>query len=83
MPLRGPRRVLCVVEVTMSAYSQGLGCRPAATRPEKCAMSTRNSAPTLSAIWRKRGKSRMRGYALPPAMIIFGLCSSASFASSS
>ena len=61
MPLRGPRRVLCVVEVTMSAYGHGLGCSPAATRPEKCAMSTSSIAPTLSAIWRKRGKSSMRG----------------------
>ena len=33
MPERGPRSVLCVVEVTMSAYSQGLGCTPAATSP--------------------------------------------------
>ena len=33
MPARGPRSVLCVVEVTMSAYWQGLGCTPAATRP--------------------------------------------------
>ena len=44
-PERGPRSVLCVVEVTISAYSHGFGCRPAATRPEKCAMSTsRNRA---------------------------------------
>ena len=34
----------------MSAYSHGFGCTPAATRPEKCAMSTRNIAPTESAI---------------------------------
>ena len=50
MPERGPRRVLCVVEVTMSAYSHGLGCTPAATSPEKCAMSTSKIAPTESAI---------------------------------
>ncbi len=28
MPARGPRSVLCVVEVTMSAYSQGFGIEP-------------------------------------------------------
>ena len=39
----------------------GLGCRPAATSPAKCAMSTIRSAPTSSAIARKRSKSRMRG----------------------
>ena len=41
----------------MSAYSHGFGCTPAATSPEKCAMSTRKIAPTESAIWRKRAKS--------------------------
>ena len=61
MPARGPRSVLCVVVVTMSACSQGLGWTPAATRPEMCAMSTRNTAPTRSAIWRKRAKSMIRG----------------------
>ena len=35
----GPRRVLCVVVVTMSAYSNGLGIRSAAMRPEMCAIS--------------------------------------------
>ncbi|MOA57471.1 hypothetical protein D3C78_1816580 [compost metagenome] len=33
MPPRGPRRLLCVVEVTMSACGTGLGYTPAATRP--------------------------------------------------
>ena len=39
-PPRGPRNVLCVVVVATSAYGNGLGCTPAATRPAKCAMST-------------------------------------------
>ena len=61
MPARGPRSVLWVVEVTMSAYSQGFGCKPAATSPEMCAMSTSNTAPTASAALRKRAKSSVRG----------------------
>ena len=40
MPPRGPRRVLCVVEVTTSANGSGFGYTPAATRPATCAMST-------------------------------------------
>ena len=36
----GPRSVLCVVVVTKSACGTGLGCRPAATSPAMCAMST-------------------------------------------
>ncbi len=60
-PARGPASVLCVVEVTMSAHSTGLGCRPAATRPEMWAMSTMNSASTSSAIARKAAKSITRG----------------------
>ena len=39
-PPRGPRRVLWLVEVTMSAQGTGLGCAPAATRPAMWAMST-------------------------------------------
>ena len=35
IPPRGPRNVLCVVVVTISAYSTGFGCKPAATRPAK------------------------------------------------
>ena len=58
--------------VTTSAYGTGVGCRPAATRPAKCAMSTTRYAPTSSAIARKRSKSRTRGYADQPARIIFG-----------
>ncbi len=33
-PLRGPRRVLCVVVVTKSQCGTGDGCKPAATSPE-------------------------------------------------
>ncbi len=40
MPPRGPASVLWVVDVVTWACAIGLGCRPAATRPEKCAMST-------------------------------------------
>jgi len=36
--------------VTTSAYSRGLGYNPVATRPAKCAISTKKRAPTLSAI---------------------------------
>ena len=39
-PPRGPPSVLCVVVVTTWACGTGVGCRPAATRPAKCAMST-------------------------------------------
>ncbi len=72
---RGPRSVLCVVQVTTSAYGTGLGCTPAATRPPMCAMSTIRYAPTSSAIARKRAKSITRGYALAPAMMSFGCTS--------
>ncbi|MNV73035.1 hypothetical protein D3C71_1661640 [compost metagenome] len=60
-PPRGPRNVLCVVEVTTCACGIGLGCLPAATKPAICAMSTISSAPTSSAIWRKRAKSGCLG----------------------
>ena len=40
MPPRGPRRVLCVVEVTTCACGTGFGYTPAATRPATWAMST-------------------------------------------
>ncbi|GAQ68275.1 hypothetical protein SsS58_08734 [Streptomyces scabiei] len=83
MPPRGPPRVLWVVEVTTSAYSTGLGCSPAATRPAKCAMSTHSSAPVSSAIRRNAAKSSCRGYADQPAMITFGRCSLASCSTSS
>ena len=43
-----------------------------------CAMSTRNVAPISSAISRNGAYSIVRGYALAPAMISFGLCSRAS-----
>ena len=42
-----------------------------------CAMSTMRSAPTESAICRKRGKSSVRGYADAPAMMSFGFSASA------
>ena len=46
---------------THMASGTGEGCTPPATSPAKCAMSTRYSAPTLSAICRMRAKSMMRG----------------------
>ncbi len=58
IPARGPPRVLWVVVVTTSApCSTGLAWMPAATSPAKWAMSTISSAPTSSAISRKRAKS--------------------------
>ena len=60
-PERGPASVLCVVEVTKSQCGTGLGWMPAATRPAKCAMSQSRSAPTSSAISRKRQASTVRG----------------------
>ena len=83
IPPRPPPSVLCVVVVTTSQYGTGLGCSSAATRPAKCAMSAIRSAPTESAISRKRWKSSWRGYADQPAMISFGFESSAICASSS
>ena len=60
-PPRGPRRVLWVVVVTMSACGNGLGWTPAATRPAMWAMSTNSSAPTPWAIAAIRSKSKIRG----------------------
>ena len=60
-PPRAPPSVLCTVVVTTSAIGTGFGWMPAATRPAKCAMSTISTAPTSSAIARKRSKSRNRG----------------------
>ena len=60
-PPRGPRSVLCVVEVTKSAYGTGLSCAPPATRPAMCAMSTIMMQPALSQISRMRLKSSARG----------------------
>jgi hypothetical protein len=51
---------LCVVVVTICAFPIGLGCRPVTTRPAMCAMSANSSAPTSSAMARKRAKSMMR-----------------------
>src|SRR5215211_7750830 len=82
-PARGPASVLCVVEVTKSQSLTGFGCSPAATSPAKCAMSQSSSAPTSSAISRKRSVSTVRGYAEPPQTISFGLCSFASWRTAS
>ncbi len=49
-PPRGPRSVLCVVEVTKSQCGTGLGCRPVTTIPAMCAMSAMTFAPTSRAI---------------------------------
>ena len=76
-PERGPPMVLCTVDEVTCAWGTGFGCRPAATRPAKCAMSTQRIAPTSSAIARNAAKSSWRGYADQPAMMTFGLCSSA------
>jgi len=57
MPPRGPRSVLCVVNVTTSACGTGLGYAPPATRPMKCAASTMRIASTSSAIARNAAKS--------------------------
>ena len=67
----------------MSQCSTGFGCSPAATRPEKWAMSHISSAPTSSAIWRNSAVSTVRGYAEPPQTISFGRCSFASSSTSS
>ena len=61
MPPRGPRSVLWVVVVTMSACGTGLGCSPAATSPAMWAMSTTIAAPTSRAISAKRSKWKRRG----------------------
>ena len=60
-PARGPASVLWLVEVTKSQCGTGLGCSPAATSPEKCAMSHISSAPTSSAISRNLSASTVRG----------------------
>ncbi len=60
-PERGPASVLWVVDVTKSACSIGFGCSPAATRPEKCAMSHMSNAPTSSAIRLNSHVSTVRG----------------------
>ena len=60
-PERGPPMVLCTVDDTTSAKGTGDGCRPAATSPAKCAMSTQSLAPTSSAMARNAAKSSWRG----------------------
>ena len=47
-----PRRLLCVVVVTTSAWSKGEGMTPAATRPEMCAMSASSTDLVASQIER-------------------------------
>ena len=64
-PPRGPRSVLCVVVVTISACGTGFGWSPAATRPAMWAMSTTNAAPTSRAISANRSKSAARVGARP------------------
>ena len=78
MPPRGPRSVLCVVVVTISAYGTGFGWSPTATSPAMCAMSTTIAAPTSRAISANWSNASVRGYALAPTTRIFGLCSRAS-----
>ena len=58
--------------VTTSAYLVGFGYAPPATSPEKCAISTKRYAPTLSQIALNFLKSIILEYALPPAIISFG-----------
>ena len=60
-PPRGPRRVLCVVVVTMSACGKGLGWTPAATSPAMWAISMNRMAPTLWAMSAMRSKSQSLG----------------------
>ena len=55
-PPRGPRSVLCVVEVTKSATGTGSACSSAATRPAMWAMSTMNSALFSQQISAKRAE---------------------------
>ncbi len=54
--LRGPRSVLCEVEVTKSACGTGEGCAPVATSPAMCAMSTMRTAPTMPTSSRTPGR---------------------------
>ena len=75
MPPRGPRKTLCVVNETTSAYGTGDGIALPATKPMKCAASTHIIAPTSSQICLTFSKSISDGYAVAPEQIIFGLCS--------
>ena len=60
IPPRGPRRVLCVVVVTISAHGTGLGYSPPATSPAKCAISIISNAPTSCATAAILSKSIIR-----------------------
>ena len=73
IPPRGPRRTLCVVNETTSAYGTGDGIALPATKPMKCAASTHIMAPTSSQIFLTVAKSIKLGYAVAPTQIIFGL----------
>ena len=75
MPPRGPRSVLCVVVPISCAWPTGLGWSPAATSPAMCAMSAKSSAPTSSAISRKRVEVEHARVGRGAARIIFGRCS--------
>ena len=50
MPPLGPLKVLCVVDVTMSQYSNGSFNNPLEINPDGCAISARTNAPTESAV---------------------------------
>ncbi len=71
-PPRGPRSVLCVVNVTTSATPTGLGCAPAAIRPAGWAASNMNSAPTESAISRNGCGSIIASRPVEPATMSAG-----------
>ena len=83
IPPRGPRKTLCVVNETTSAYGTGEGIAFPATKPMKCAASTHMIAPTSSQIARTFSKSTRLGYAVAPEQIIFGLFAMASSRNSS
>ena len=59
-PPRGPRSVLWVVKVTTSAWGTGLRVGPAGDQAGDVGGVDHNSAPTSSAISRKRAKSMKR-----------------------
>ena len=83
IPPRGPRKTLCVVNETTSAYGTGDGIALPATKPMKWAASTHIIAPTSSQIARTFSKSINDGYAVAPEQIIFGFVAIALSRSSS
>src|SRR4029453_749348 len=60
-PDRGPRSVLCVVDVTKSACGTGLGGRPTATRPAIGAQSTTNGPATAGEVGNVHDDRRAEG----------------------